>query len=1325
MKRLFFILFLATASLLIALDPNKAVTHYNVQVWDMDSGLPGNSVFALRQTSDGYLWIGTQDGLVRFDGIHFEVYTRETVPQLKSNDVRALCEDRNGTLWIGTSTGGLTRCRDGEFTTYPAAENNALSRIRAIEEDRRGNLWIGSHTGGLTCFNNDRFTTYTTKQGLPDNQVRFIYKDENQDLWVTTSAGIVKVLKPGIFQNHAPHDVLPCLKTAGLYEADTGNLWIGTGEGGLFRLKNGIAAACGTGAEIPSPTINTLYKDRQDNLWIGTDGGGLTRLKGDPGLACGSVYAVTEDREGSLWVGTLDRGLYQLRDSKFTTYTTGDGLSHDIAYCIYESRDKVLWIGTEGGLDRLKDGKPVTVLTTGEGPLNNSVSCLSEDSAGYLWIGTWGGLHRFRDGKLTTLTDRNGLSDNRVKCILQDKQGYTWIGTENGLNRFDNINGKFAVFTTRRGLTGNTIEFIYEDSRGELWIGTNAGLNRLSGGIITAYRLSAGAADYSLKCAYEDKEGTLWLGTDRGLILAQEKESDPQSKNLRGRLTETEVCSILEDDRGYLWLAGRKGILRVDKKALADFAFGKTRRLYTETYNEKDGMKSRWCIGPGCKTRDGRFWFPTSVGVAMIDPGRIEKNTLAPSPIIEKLIVDGETVPIKSFCGGSGGSFFKKRPLAAGGILELAPGKKRLEFYYTAASFTNPQKMKFKLKLEDYDHDWVDMGNVRSTTYTGLSPGQYTFKVIACNADGVWNREGASFSFYLRPYFYKTSWFYFLVVLFVLLAVFSLHRFRIRQLRARERELRLKEMDEIKSRFFANISHEFRTPLTLIMGPLEERLAHCRDKKEERELKMMLRNSRRLLSLINQLLDLSKLDSGKMKLQVSRQNIVPFLKGIVNSFDSLVVQNGLELTFRTDEQDIAVYFDAEKIEKAVCNLLINAVKFTPAGGKITVGLKLTKVPLSGFLEISVRDTGIGISVEELEHIFDRFYQAEGLAEHGHKGSGIGLALAKEVVTLHHGEIFVHSEKGKGSEFIIHLPLGDSHLKPGEIAEQPVKPHEPKAPRDIPGIFPAVEEEDEDVSETLEIPGPVQKDIILIVEDNADVRAYIRGPLQSLYRVEEAKDGEEGIKKAQEIIPDLIISDIMMPGIDGYELCRVLKNDIKTSHIPLILLTAKASEESIIEGLETGADDYITKPFNTKILIARIKNLIDLRRQLQENLKREMTFQPARTSISKIDREFLKDLQAVLDENISEPEFNVDQLSKKLYMGHTTLYRKIHALSGESPTEFIRSYRLKRGAELLKKGMGSVLEVAFEVGFSSANYFTRCFKKKFHQLPTEYQASEME
>jgi signal transduction histidine kinase/CheY-like chemotaxis protein len=676
-----------------------------------------------------------------------------------------------------------------------------------------------------------------------------------------------------------------------------------------------------------------------------------------------------------------------------------------------------------------------------------------------------------------------------------------------------------------------------------------------------------------------------------------------------------------------------------------------------------------------------------------------------------------------------------------------------LELYYTAVSFIDPQKIRFKTKLEGYDSDWVDVGVLRNAVYNGLAPGHYTFKVTACNQDGIWSAEATSLSFYLRPYFYQAVWFYIIVVLFVLAAVFTLYHIRVGRLKAREKELnglvksrtaeleeqsvKLKEMDKIKSRFFANISHEFRTPLTLILGPLDQMLTGPREaeKAQRNKMRLMLRNSRRLLGLINQLLELSKFDSGQMKLQICRQNIVPFLKGVLHSFDSLALQKELELEFQTDAEDISLYYDPVRLEEVFSNLLSNAVKFTPAGGRITLAVQVKKA-LSGmegtegqdFVEVAVSDTGPGIPREELAHIFDRFYQADSTYEYHRQGTGIGLAIAKEIIELHHGKIEAISQQdqGMGARFVIRLPMGKAHLKPGEIVESVPAPKQSWVPAPVAKKDEAEEVEravkEEEIVKGPEAPG---KNIILVVEDSADVREYIRGALEPLYAVVEARDGEQGLEKAGEMVPDLIICDVMMPGKDGFEVCREIKSNRVTSHIPVILLTAKAGEENILTGFETGADDYITKPFSTRILSARIKNLIDIRSRLQENLGREMTLKPVKTAVSKIDREFLKDLQAVINENISDPDFNVDSLCKKLCMSHSNLFRKINALSGETPTEFIRAYRLKRGAELLKKKSGTILEVALEVGFSSAAYFSKCFKEKFQQLPSEYQEGEKE
>ena len=457
-----------------------------------------------------------------------------------------------------------------------------------------------------------------------------------------------------------------------------------------------------------------------------------------------------------------------------------------------------------------------------------------------------------------------------------------------------------------------------------------------------------------------------------------------------------------------------------------------------------------------------------------------------------------------------------------------------------------------------------------------------------------------------------------------------------------------------------------------------------------------------------------------MKLHISQQDIVAFLRVIVASFQSLAQQQKLELTLETEQEEIPVYFDADKLEKVMGNLLSNAVKFTPAGGRITVTLKKGNTVEAtfphGYLEIAVLDTGIGIPADQVAYVFQRFYQAHSSHEHRLKGTGIGLALTKELILLHRGDINVSSrtanaELPSGSEFILRLPLGKEHWQKEEMVDGAVTDGVPILPP-MPGSW----QEPDEQEQKAPIPG---QEVILVVEDSADMRHYIREALTGTYGVVEAEDGIQGMAKAREMIPDLIVSDILMPGADGYELCTQLKHDIHTSHIPIILLTAKSNEESVIEGLETGADDYITKPFNTRVLMARIKNLIELRRQLQQKRQRQMTMQPQEIAVTSLDETFYKEVQDIIEKNLADPEFNVEQMSKKLYMSRTSLYMKILALTGETPTQFIRSYRLKRAAQLLQANFGNVTEVTFAVGFSSTPYFTKCFKEMFHQLPSSY------
>jgi signal transduction histidine kinase/DNA-binding response OmpR family regulator len=554
----------------------------------------------------------------------------------------------------------------------------------------------------------------------------------------------------------------------------------------------------------------------------------------------------------------------------------------------------------------------------------------------------------------------------------------------------------------------------------------------------------------------------------------------------------------------------------------------------------------------------------------------------------------------------------------------------------------------------------------------------------------------------------------------------------------KEQSQKLEELDKVKSRFFANISHEFRTPLTLIMGPLEQMRSQSTDNDKIEKYNLMLKNSRRLLNLINQLLDLSRIDSGKIKLQAAKHNIVPFLKGIMGLFELLAQQNRLQLEFHSHMQEICLYFDAPKIEDAMTNLLINAIKFTTPGGKITVSLSFEmKENEKEFLKLSVQDTGIGIPKDKLPHIFDRFYQAEGSKNIAHKGTGIGLALAKELIAIHHGTIDVHSHEGKGTTFDIHLPMGDQHLSDAEKAE-PAKASTPIKPSKEKLAFLMTDEEDiqddsipdENESQDVESINGESKDsdeenVILVVEDNADVRRLIRNSIKPYYTVIEAADGRAGVEKAKAVIPDLIISDVMMPELDGYALCKDLKTDVKTSHIPIVMLTAKASEESTIQGLDTGADDYLTKPFSTPILLSRIINLIELRRQMQLKYQRQGMLLPTEMKVSNIDDEFLVKFKSIIEENLPNEDFNIDILSDKLNMGRSTLFKKIRALTGDAPNQFILSYRLERAAQLLRQNYGSVMKVAMAVGFNSSHYFSTCFSKKFKQSPSEYKASQLE
>jgi PAS domain S-box-containing protein len=759
------------------LDPAKAITQYTHEVWQDSQGLPQDSVLAIAQTPDGYLWLGTEEGLVRFDGIRFTVFDERNTPEIKGNTIAALLADREGNLWIGTS-GGLVCYQNRQFTAYGEKDRIFNQSILSLFEDRAGSLWIGTDGAGLVRLRQGKVTIYNRRNGLVDSAVFAICEDRDGSLWAGTHGGLSR-LGHGGFTNYTVAQGLPDTYIKALYADSTGNLWIGTNGGGLSLFKDGRFSTLTTRDGLSSNEVWTLYGDRQGSLWIGTGNGGLDRLRDGKfaaytekaGLSSNQVWSLFQDQEGSLWIGTTGGGLDRLADGRFTTYSAEEGLSNDVVLPVYDSRDGSLWIGTYGGgVDRIKDGK-ITTYSTRDGLADNEVFTICEDNEGSIWIGTRRGLDRLKDGKFRLFTAKDGLPNDVVTSSYLDRQGNLWIGTRSGLSVWKN--GRFVTYTTKSGMSNDHVLSIYEGTDGSLWIGTGGGLNRMIDGKFTAYGVKQGLSNPVVWAILGEPDGTLWLGTNGG-GLDRFKDGKFVSYTTKDGLFDDAVFQTLQDSSGNLWMSSNKGIFRASLRDLNEFADGKTHWITTVAYGTSDGMKSKECNGgfqpAGCKTLNGKLCFPTTKGVVVFDPKRVLAVAPPPHVEIEQVIVD-------------------KRRLGLLAHASVPPGKGQLEFWFTAPTFVSPQKIRFKYMLQGFDKDWVDAGTRRVAYYTNIPPGEYRFMVRASNRDGVWNRSAASFHLVLEPHFYQTTWFFGLCALAVLGLGFSGHRLRVRQLNEREKEL--------------------------------------------------------------------------------------------------------------------------------------------------------------------------------------------------------------------------------------------------------------------------------------------------------------------------------------------------------------------------------------------------------------------------------------------------------------------------------------------------------------------------------------------------------
>ncbi|MEE9572134.1 MAG: ATP-binding protein, partial [Candidatus Neomarinimicrobiota bacterium] len=762
------------------------------------------------------------------------------------------------------------------------------------------------------------------------------------------------------------------------------------------------------------------------------------------------------------------------------------------------------------------------------------------------------------------------------------------------------------------------------------------------------------------------------------------------------------------DEAGNLWLSTIKGLNK----------FAPDNETFSH-FDVRDGLISNEFSLGVYKSKNGEMYFGGIKGFNKFHPDSIKDIAYVSPIIITDFKLFNQSVPIG--IDSSNNRSILSQSICETEQIDLTYEDYVLSFEFASLDFHVPEKINYLYKMEGFDKDWNQTGaSRRYATYTNLDPGDYIFKVKRANINGNWNEAFVSIIINIHPPWWKTIWAYLLYAFLFIGSSLLLWGLQIRRIHIRHdiemskfEAKKLHEIDEMKSTFFANISHEFRTPLTLILDPVKELMNTEKDTGKKEELKRVHRNADMLYGLVNQLMDLSKLEAGKMTLKTCEENIVPILKGLVLSFASLAERKNITLKFDSSDEVIVAYIDIEKVEKIVINILSNAFKFTKEGKNINVDIRVREENT----EIVISDEGIGISKERLKNIFDRFYQVDSSHTREHEGTGIGLALTKELVELHKGEIGVESEEGKGTTFIVRLPLGRNHLKPEEICEE-MRVQEKEIV--IPQTAQIIDDDEQGTAKLdINLIADTEKSLLLIVEDNTDVRNYIKGHLDKVHRIMTAVNGEDGVNKALEHIPDLIVSDVMMPKMDGFELCEKIKTDERTSHIPVILLTAKATGQDKIEGLETGADDYIMKPFDAKELQVRVKNLIEQRKRIVEHYRKKQVFDISDIDAASTDKKFLNRALEVITKHISDEEFNVDIFAKEIALSRVQLHRKLVALIGHPPGDFIRIVRLTKAAKLIRRNFGNISEIALEVGFSNPANFAKAFRVQFGVSPTEF------
>ncbi len=1364
--------------LCVNVNAQKIYKEYNFV--NIKEGIPKVGVSCIIQDYDGFIWIGTiGTGVYKFDGIDYTPYKLdfENPNSLSNNLVQCSYIDSKKRLWFGTEDGLNLYNRDlDQFEKVRLnTENNYKDNVLAIEEDSFGNLLIGTNGKGVYKLNINTLKVAKilnnsakdisvrslkhTKQGktfvgtdyglkeidlihnkliqtrlITDNQktitkpIEVLFIDNKDNLWIgfEVDEGIYKC---GLTNDRNNNIVnlnkldFTSRKIMEIIQLQDSTIMIGTENDGLFHIDENdkiIKKYVSNKTDKNSILHNSIWElfiDKNDRIWMGYFNSGVAvsdklfdkfkSIESSPdktnSLNISSVSSVLKDKKGNLWLSTDGGGIdvYNPKTSKIThinknTNKPYSGLKSDYIVSLFLDSRNNLWAASwDNGIFILKDGEKKFInfnkTNTASKFNSNTIRSFSEDSKGNIWIATYfEGLYCYNlDSKKFKKHDSEQFLkykslNRKIMKVFVSSDDTIWVGTADGL---------FTV----KDLGNDNFEIKALGARMQKAYGNLSDVNHI---------LSI----------YESADNNIWIGTrGSGLCRYNKKEDSFTWFNKAKGLCEENVSAIIEDDDNNIWVSGNNGLTKI---SLKDKKF--------TNYTSSDGLLSNdFNFGAVLKDKKGTLYFGNYKGLDYFLPKELETNSTIPSLHLtdfklfnEKVVPLTENSPLDKI-------------ISETKSISLTHMQSVFTIEYTGLNYTRPEKNNYAYYLEGYETTWNYVDHKRSATYTNLDQGNYIFKLKASNNDGVWNEVPLELKITILPPWWKTSWAVLSYILTFLFCVYLLNR--LTQQRVKEKEIQKNERliqlqnDELnkkKLQFFTNISHEFRTPLTLIINPIKDIIrneALNLPQSVKNKHAIIYKNTNRLYRLINELMDIRKLEHNKMKIRASKIDLIPFTKNISDYFQEETNTKNILLSVDSDVLDISLWADEKMLEKIIFNLLSNAIKATPKGGAINIELisndELHKLPLFNdhesvkAIEIVISDTGKGLSKEEVEKIFERFYQVEDQNKTYIGGTGIGLEVVKSFVYLHKGEIKVESNVGSGTTFRILLPIGKNHYTEKQII------YKTENTDNVKDKFLLITPSETEVTSTESITSHKTK-TILIVEDNVELIDYLKIELSEEYKVYTASNGKEGIKVAKEILPDAIITDVVMPEMDGFEFCKSIKKEASTSHIPVLMLTARTTIENRIEGIENGADAYMVKPFDLKLLKLRLSQLITSRQLIFDKFFGAISGAEDKINSSSIDKEFIQKLLDYINENISDSNLSVEELASQLKLSRSQLYRKIKAITGQTVNEFIRKIRLERAKQILDAGSANISEACFSVGFSSPSYFSKCFKAHFGVLPSE-------